>query len=445
VSNTIIIVGAGIAGLTLAKKLAAQGIDTIMIEREDSVGGLARSFRYDNGAIFDIGPHRFHTDDEKVRHFIEETLYDNLMTIPRDSQLFIFDRYVPWPVTLKSVLALPPVMLLRMGFDLLLPRKAANESFESYIIERYGRTLYDVFFKPYTEKFLNYKCANLHRDWASAGINRATIDKQVNTASLAKLVGSVLFSKGAETKFLYPREGGIGAFTDKLAADVVNLGGRILLSSQVSRFVTKGSRICKVVTESGEEAPGGVPRMSYISTMIFNYLVADRVDRDFQWCYFGEKIMEMNRVAMPRNFNPGLVPPSKDALCIEVVNSGQTEVWKDPTRLDCVIETFLLRTGLIKSLDCIVEYHVEKIRETYPMYTLNYPRKLRSVFRWIEETWDNLTLLGRTGRFWYNNMDHSIAASLNVAEKLLEDYEKGLLRKGSAYSAEDRCLGDKAQ
>ena len=70
------------------------------------------------------------------------------------------------------ILALPPGMMVRAGLDLLAPRRARNNSFEDYIIEKYGQTLYRAFFKPYTEKFLDYTCSNLHRDWAEAGINR---------------------------------------------------------------------------------------------------------------------------------------------------------------------------------------------------------------------------------------------------------------------------------
>ena len=165
----VVIVGAGVAGLTLANKLIENGISTVLIDREGTVGGLARSFTYRNGATYDIGPHRFHTDDKTVQAFIEDTLGDNKIVIDRDSQLFLYDKYIPWPINLKSVLSLPPHLLARVGMDLLFPRKARKESFEDFVIERYGRTLYKVFFKPYTEKFLDYTCENLHRDWAEAG------------------------------------------------------------------------------------------------------------------------------------------------------------------------------------------------------------------------------------------------------------------------------------
>ncbi|MGA2587003.1 MAG: FAD-dependent oxidoreductase [Candidatus Aminicenantales bacterium] len=461
-NGQIVIVGAGIAGMTLADRLSEAGVRTVLVECEDRVGGLARSFRYPNNAIFDIGPHRFHTDDPAVQRYIESTLGDNVITIDRNSQLYLFHKYLPWPITLKNVLALPPLMLIRAGFDLLVPRKARTESFEDYIIEKYGRTLYRAFFKPYTEKFLDYTCSNLHRDWAEAGINRATIDKQVKTNSLGALIRSVLFAKNPKTKFLYPKTGGIGTFCEVLADKVKAAGGRILVSTQVQEFVSENDgRIRSLITTSGEEiptdyvfwsgaldalralgrAPENIPRLHYVSTVLFNYLVSGRISQKFQWCYFGDADMEVDRISVPRNFNPEIVPPGKEGLCIEVTCTEDSKTWNDPHRFDCVIESFLLHAGLMKSLDQVDDVYVEHIRRTYPLYALNYPRKLGAMFKWVNESWPNLALIGRTGRFWYNNMDHSIAASLQVADRFLADYRHGRLARGPVYAVEDRRLG----
>ena len=457
-----VIIGSGVSGLTLGRKLAESGVSVVVLEKEACVGGLARSYRYSNGATFDIGPHRFHTDDKDVQAFIENTLGSNCITIDRDSQLYLFGKYLPWPITLKNVFALPPAWLVKSGFDLLLPRRARTESFEDYIIEKYGRTLYRAFFKPYTEKFLEYTCSNLHRDWASAGINRATIDKQVQTGSLGALIKSVLFAKQTQTKFLYPKEGGCGAFTDILADQIRRDGGKILLGTTPTGFQTENGSITGVRTSGGEvipadhvfwsgslkdlhaigEAPPNVPPMHYISTVLFNYLVRGQISQGFQWCYFGDADMEVDRISVPRNFNSAIVPEGKEALCIEMTCTEGSSVWNDPSRVDCVVETFLLRARLIDSLDSVEDVHVEKVRETYPLYALNYPRKLKATFEWLGASWRNLSPIGRTGRFWYNNMDHSIAASLEIADRFLTDVKGGALREGRAYSAEDRYLGE---
>lgn len=461
--GNVVIVGAGISGLTLGSELAAQGIPVTIIERESSVGGLARSYSYANGAIFDIGPHRFHTDDKKVQSFIENVLGDNVITIGRDSQLFLFGKYLPWPITLKNVIALPPSMLIQSGLDLILPKKKAkSESFEDYIIEKYGKTLYKVFFKSYTEKFLDYSCSNLHRDWAEAGINRATIDKQVKTGSLVELIKSVLFAKNPDTRFIYPKKGGTGAFCESLADRLRKNNARIITSNTVSSITSRAGKIEKVVTSNGDEipadyvfwsgslgdlrrignAPQSVPELHYVSTVLFNYVVSEYAPQGFQWCYFGDRDMEVDRISVPRNFNPDLMPPGKEGLCIEVTAEENSSAWKDSARYDCIIETFMLHAKLITSLDSIEDLHIEKVRQTYPLYVLNYPRKLKANMDWVDHEWSNLALLGRTGRFWYNNMDHSIAASLSVAERFADDYKRDKLRIGREYGEEERRFGD---
>jgi protoporphyrinogen oxidase len=457
----VVIVGAGVAGLTLAHKLLASGIDTVVIEREESVGGLARSFTYSNGSIFDIGPHRFHTDDSNVQNFIAEILAEDLIFIDRNSQLFIYGKYLPWPITLKSVLSLPPKLLIMSAVDMLFPKKAKTESFEDYIIEKYGKTLFKVFFKPYTEKFVNYTASNIHSDWASTGINRATIDKKVDTSSLISLFKSTLFAKSPNTKFIYPKSGGMGVFCSKLSDIITSKGGQILLSSQITKFLKNNkNKITSVVTDSGDEipadhifwsgslealagvgeAPSQLPKVHYMSSLFFNYLTNHQISQGFQWCYFGNRDMAVNRISVPRNFNPICIPEGKEGLCIEVCCKKDSEIWNDPALHDCVVETFLLKAGLLETLNSVEEFYVEKISETYPMYTLNYPRKLGKVFKWVDNTLQNVTLLGRTGRFWYNNMDHSISASLEVAKRFISDFEKNDLKKGNAYSVEDRYL-----
>lgn len=461
----VVIIGAGVAGLTLAHRLCKAGVHVVLVERENAVGGLARSLSYSNGATFDTGPHRFRTEDSKVLAFVQGILKDNYLWTNRNSKLFLFNRYLPWPLTLKSIFALPPRPLLRASLDLLLRQKARTDSFEDYIIEKYGATLYRVFFQPYTEKFLHYRCGEVHRDWAVSGISRATVDSQIDTTSLRALARSLLSPSPPQARFLYPQQGGIGAFADTLAAQLQKNGTQILLSETVAHFKEEGGRISAVRTTSGIEIPadfvfwsgslvdlrriGGaeesVPRLRYLSTILFNYTLNRPCPQSFQWCYFGGKDMKLDRVYLPREFNPALVPQGKDTLGVELACYEDSDTWRDPGHLDRVVETFLLKARLLDSLDCIEECKVERLRETYPLYLLNYPQQLGAFLEWVHGKWRNLTPLGRTGRFWYNNMDHSIAASLAVAERFLSDVARGAVQTGEAYAADDRHLTGRVQ
>ena len=176
-----LVVGAGVAGLSFAHSVLGQGRSAVIVERNDHVGGLARSFRY-GGFTFDVGPKRFHTEDQEVLDFLLSVLGDDYIVVDRSSAVHLFGRYFPWPLDHRALYRLPFRVMVSAGFDLLRRTAPKDESsFADYTRARYGDTLYRLFFKPYTEKFLQIPCEDVHVDWAKTGINRAVIDKRVKS------------------------------------------------------------------------------------------------------------------------------------------------------------------------------------------------------------------------------------------------------------------------
>ena len=199
------IVGAGVAGLTLGYLLEKKRIHVTILEKQSEVGGLARSYHYDSWSI-DIGPHRFHTDDPVVQSFLNEIMEGHLMEILRDSKVFFLNKHFQWPLSFKSLFNLPISLMAKSFRDLIFRPKNLGNSFESYVLGKYGKALTETFFREYTEKFLKIDLNKCHRDWAETGINRATIDKDVRTSSIVDLLIGVLNPKSEDTKFLYPKK-----------------------------------------------------------------------------------------------------------------------------------------------------------------------------------------------------------------------------------------------
>jgi len=187
----ITIVGAGVAGLTIAYQLVRRGYQVTVLEGHDVVGGLGRSWHYGD-FHFDVGPHRFHTENPRVGQFVGEVLGEEANVISRKSGVRMFGRFHEWPLRPSILLAMPFALMFRAGLDLFRKERLPGESFEADIVNKYGRTLYDIFFKPYTEKFLFYSPADLHRDWARAGVNRAVIDKRQESDGLWSLLKNTL-------------------------------------------------------------------------------------------------------------------------------------------------------------------------------------------------------------------------------------------------------------
>src|SRR5215213_9627324 len=244
----VTIVGAGVAGLTIGYQLSRRGYQVTIVERNAVVGGLGRTFHYGD-FHFDVGPHRFHTENPRVAAFIREVLLEEAIEIPRKSGARMFGKYHEWPLR-PSILAAMPLKLMVTGAkDLVFKEHLPGESFEADVVNKYGRTLYDIFFEPYTRKFLFYSPSELHRDWARAGVNRAVIDKRASADSLWSLLKTTLMPKPVETMFLYPPTG-VGRFSDKLAETITAGGGRIVLGQAVTGVEKAGRRITAITTDS---------------------------------------------------------------------------------------------------------------------------------------------------------------------------------------------------
>jgi len=428
--RTVVIAGAGVAGLTLALLLARHGLRPVVVEREQEVGGLARSFTRD-GFTFDIGPHRFHTDNPLVDRFVREVLGDDLIEIQRKSGVWMAGRYLEWPLDVSSAFKLPPGLLLASALELFKKRECRDDSFESYIISRYGRPLYEVFFKPYTEKFLGLPCNMIAKEWAVTGIDRAVIDSSLRMDDMLSLIRAVL-NPPPPLGFLYPRSGGIGVFARRVAAMVETAGGIILKGETIRGVELKEGRICGVMLQGAGllgcdrlfwTAPltelqriMGLPRndLDYLSLQLYNYRVREPARIPYQWCYFGAADVPFNRVSIPSNFNPVLSPPGNSGVCVEVTCPYGDPRLARPEQIEPVIRKTLLEIGIIGSREIIEGVDIELIHEAYPMYTLDYRQERDKAMQAFSRI-ANLHLLGRSGRFWYNNMDNSIEDAMKMA------------------------------
>ena len=427
-----VVVGAGVAGLAIAHQLAAQGLPVTVVERDTFVGGLARTWHY-GPFHFDVGPHRFHTENARGAGVIREILQEEAIEIPRVSGARMFGKFHEWPLRPSVLFSMPIGMMFRCAFDLVYRPRVEGESFEADVLNKYGRTLYEVFFKPYTEKFLFHSPAELHRDWARAGVNRAVIDKRASADTLWSLLKTTLLPKAVETTFLYPPTG-VGRFSDRLAGLIQERGGTVKLGWPVDQVESRDGRIMAVSCR-GERIPcdrivwtapmtklnellgiEGVT-LSYLSTIFYNFEVKGPLKRNFQWTYHGGDEI-FSRVSAPTAFAATTAPAGTHGLCVEFTCRKDDDRWNDPDRFTTVIVDDLIRTKTVDSRDQILNVHVEKVPETYPIYTLDYLDQLTGNLK-VLGAYTNLLLAGRSGRFWYNNMDHSIGQGLTMSDKIL--------------------------
>ncbi len=432
----IIIAGAGITGLTLGYLLSGRGYTVLIAEKGDVIGGLAKSFQYEEGT-FDVGPHRFHTDNQKVNDIIKEVLKDDLIYIKRKSSVHLYGLRHPWPIRLNTVLKLPKWFLIRSFFDLFTKPgfKPGMKSFEEYVISKYGKTLYSIFFRDYSRKFCRIEPSDLHYDWAMTGVERAIIDKRLQIGSLLDTIKVSLLPKPVvDTLFIYPRNGCY--MYSKKAADIIQKNGSMILTGSVidSVNISKG-RINQVKikdrTYNAERFvwTGNINDLTrlvniperylpYLDIVLFNVIIDRKIDVKDQWVYYGEKDLIFTRISFPHNFSHFLFREGLYGLCVEVTVKDR-DLWENPEKYRQDVIDDLVKLNLIKK-SYIRDIRIERIKDAYPIYHLEYRHQLKML---KEDTAriKNLYLSGRTGAFFYNNMDNSIESAINLFNRFREE------------------------
>ena len=434
----IVIVGAGLTGLSLGCFLAQQGVPSVIVEQADRPGGLARSFKYGDFS-FDIGPHRFHSEDRAVTGFLLDVLGADALRIRRSSQVRFEGRTYPWPLHPSYVLFRFPT---RIAFSILrdlffMFRKPEARTFKDQIVNMYGRTLYNKFFEGYSSKFLGIVPELTHPDWAKTGIDRAIIDKRLKMHNLWQLLFRALFpTRSPELEFLYPR-GSCGQFADALAARYREAGGELLLGQTVESMETVKGRVAAVQVGEHTIRPSKVvwtgtvhaladllnldaPRLTYLAMVCYFLMLSEGPKHGFQWSYHGAPDVVFSRVSVPANFSPANTPKGSRSLCVEVTCRQDDSIYSQPERgLDRVV-TGLKQEGLLLTDQEIVQVQAKPISWAYPIYRIDYRDALGRLEEGVGRI-TNLVRAGRLGLFWYNNMDHCIEASAALADRLVAE------------------------
>ncbi|MGC8712488.1 MAG: NAD(P)-binding protein [Leptodesmis sp.] len=185
----VVIVGAGPAGLTAAYELSKREIPAIVLEQADKVGGISRTETY-KGYRFDIGGHRFFTKVSEVQQIWEEILGTEFIKVPRLSRIYYRGKFYSYPLSIFNALSnlgiaastLILLSYLKSRFSRKLNLTREPETFEEWVIDRFGERLYRIFFKTYTEKVWGIPCSEIRADWAAQRIQGMSLKSAVMNA-----------------------------------------------------------------------------------------------------------------------------------------------------------------------------------------------------------------------------------------------------------------------
>jgi protoporphyrinogen oxidase len=503
-SKTAIIIGAGPAGLTAAYELLHKtDIKPIILEKTGDIGGLSKTVNYKGNRI-DIGGHRFFSKSDKVMDWwlnilqlekkegdgltlqyhnqstsIDPSKYqstdpDNekvMMVRNRVSRIYYLKKFFTYPITLSidtvRKLGLPKIfrIFFSYSYSRLFPRKE-EKTLEDFLINRFGKNLYNTFFKDYTEKVWGVPCNQIPAEWGAQRIKELSITKAVMHAIRKRFSSSKkenISQKGTETtliqRFLYPKYGP-GQLWEEVARIIVEKGGEIHYHMDVTHVNTNDYTVTSIeAVNSKNNIAQTFPGDYFFSTMPVKELVAG-IDknvpaevaaiasalqyRDFitvglllkklkpvnpsradhliedNWIYIQEKEVKVGRVQIFNNWSPFMVKDTDTVwVGLEYFCNKEDTFWQltDEEIIKVAIDE-LIKIELVNRED-VLDHTVIRMEKTYPAYFGVYDRF--SLIREYTDRFANLFLIGRNGMHKYNNADHSMLTAMTAVANIINN------------------------
>ena len=501
-----VIIGAGPAGLTAAYELADRtDIRPVVLEAGDGVGGIARTYEYKGNRI-DLGGHRFFSKSDRVmtwwRRMLplernpgstddrieiayqgktcwldlpedgpdpEET--DDVMLVRRRVSRILFrGQFFDYPLSLslKTLAQLGPAATFKIGLSYghshLFPIRP-EETLEDFFINRFGRELYDTFFKAYTEKVWGSSCREIPAEWGAQRVKGVSVAGLLLHA-LKKLRqrSTSIAQKETETslieQFLYPKYGP-GQMWQKVAGEVEERGGEIRFHTPVVGLRHDGERVLSAIVRDGEGNTLEVPGDCFFSTMPVCQLIAGLtpeapaevravgdglVYRDFMtvglllkrlklgggvtgrglsrrvpdnWIYVQEEDVRVGRLQIFNNWSPYMVAdPDTVWIGLEYFCDEGDDLWSMPDdEMIAFAGEEVERIGVIDRGDILDAVVIRQLK-AYPAYFGSYDNF--DTIRRFTDGLANLYLVGRNGMHRYNNQDHSMLAAMVAVDNIVE-------------------------
>ncbi|MBM4053652.1 MAG: FAD-dependent oxidoreductase [Planctomycetes bacterium] len=448
--GNILILGGGACGLSAAWELCKHGYNVTVLEKESRVGGLCITNEF-KGYRFDLGGHRFISKNKELVEDVCKMMGDKLLTSSRKSVILLKGKVFDYPLSAKDIFLKMDMWTNTKSFlsylvavfsRIVFRRK--DVSFEDWIVHRFGRTLYNLFFGPYTEKLWGISPKKISSDWASQRISLLNLRDVLFRLLKLKKGTPRTYAKG----YYYPKKG-IGQMFDMMGSEIEKLGGKIVLNAEVQRVHINNNTItgvryldngieknidCDAVisTISLPDLIKAFPKQftydmeKHVSSLKFravrflNMLVDMPDISDNTWMYVSEGKYIMTRIQEPKRRSPFSAPEGKTSVMLEIPCNEGDETWS------CSKEKLLERC--LKDLkdlgfdirDKVIDYFTTSVTQGYPVYTLDYVEHRQKLFDFLEK-YENIITCGRQGTFRYIFMDIAMEMGIAAAQHLMLD------------------------
>lgn len=450
----IAIIGAGPAGLTAAYLLGKANQDVTVFEKDPHyVGGISRTETY-KGYSFDIGGHRFFSKSKEVEDFWSEILKDEMLERPRSSRIYYNHKFFAYPLAafealrklgiIESTLCVLSYMRAKIS-----PVKDPN-NFEDWVVNQFGRRLFNIFFKTYTEKVWGIPCNEISADWAA---------QRIKGLSLSSAIWNALFKPSASgdkdkiiktliDSFRYPKKGP-GMMWERCVEKSEALGVKIEMNTGVKEIHLENNKwsvktsndatfgefdyvlssapmrelIASTYPRFPEKAFTASQNLGYRDFITVVLICKDEDAFTDNWIYIHDPKVKVGRIQNFKSWSPYMVPDQNMAcygleyFCFE--GDGMWTSSNDD--LIALAKKEIEEIGLTKQ-SAVVDGYVVRQPKAYPVYDHSYKANVDAVREALKD-YPGLYLVGRNGMHKYNNQDHSMMTAMLAAKNIIAGNE----------------------
>lgn len=449
----VAIIGAGPAGLTAAYLLAKANIPVTVFEKDATyVGGISRTESY-KGYHFDIGGHRFFSKSKEVEDFWTEILGDEMLERPRSSRIYYNKKFFSYP--LMAFEALKKLGLVESALCVMSYLKAKAfpvkdpKNFEDWVSNQFGKRLFNIFFKTYTEKLWGIGCKEISADWAAQRIKGLSLSSAIKNALFKpdnkdnqKLIKTLIDS------FRYPKKGP-GMMWEVCRDKCMAMGVQVEMGAGVSGLSYANGKWSISTTQKNvhegfdyvlssapikELVPSIAPRFTepaFSSSQKLGYrdfltvVLICKEDNAFtdNWIYIHDPSVKVGRIQNFKSWSPYMVPDESMAcygleyFCFE----GDGTWTSTDADLIALAKKEMVQIGLIKAAN-VTDGYVVRQPKAYPVYDQDYKEHVLNIREGLKP-YKGLYLVGRNGMHKYNNQDHSMMTAMLAAKNIIAGNE----------------------
>ena len=448
----VLIVGGGPAGLTAGFELQKAGRLVTVFEKDDRVGGISRTDEY-KGYRYDIGGHRFFSKSDTVNQWWDMMLGDEFLVRPRMSRIFYGGTYFDYPLrAMNALFGLGLFEATRCALSYVYARifpTREEKNFEQWVSNRFGKRLFTIFFKTYTEKVWGMSCSELSADWAAQRIKNLNLLVAVRKALFGNLLSRSQVVTSLIDEFKYPRLGP-GQMWERVAQRLAEGGSPVCMRTRVTEIHCEGGRVIGVTAvdhsgkarfEPGHELIASMPLGELVHALRpsappeviaaadgFRYrdfltvgLIVDSAETfPDNWIYVHSPNVKVGRIQNFRSWSPHMVPDERrSSLGLEYLVQEGDEIWSMRDEdLVALGRREVAELGLVQA-ERVVDGCVIRMPKAYPVYDEHYKARVQRIRDHLAVAASNLQAVGRNGQHRYNNQDHSMLTAMYAARNIL--------------------------